>query len=209
VYEALLVAGKKMSVREVVAEVDKDRIFYDESDGGVTLSGGEPLLQIDFLDELLDALMSKNINVTLDTSGHSSLNELQRVWDRIDLFLYDLKIMDKADHEDYTGVPNDIICSNLRELVSAGKTVEIRIPLVCDVNDGEANIHRTVRYLSDLENIQSVDLLPYHKGGSEKRIRLGKGERLKNFKPPSKDRLHRIKRAFSDAGFEVKVGGAS
>jgi pyruvate formate lyase activating enzyme len=208
-YEALLVAGKKMRVQDVVEEVEKDRIFYDESAGGVTLSGGDPLLQIDFLDELLDEFRSRNIPVSLDTCGYSTLKELERVWDRIDLFLYDLKMMDRKDHEDYTGVSNEIILNNLRELVSTGKSVEIRIPLVSDVNDDETNILGTIQFLSNLENIQSVDLLPYHKGGSEKHIRLGKGGRMKIFKPPSKDRLHQIKRSFLDAGFEVKVGGSS
>jgi len=209
VYEALLIAGKKMTVQEVVAEVEKDRIFFDESGGGVTLSGGEPLLQVDFLDELLDAFRSRSMRVALDTSGYSPLDMLEKVRDRIDLFLYDLKVMDGKDHEDYTGVSNEIILENLKDLVSAGRPVEIRIPLVGDVNDDEANIHRTIRFLSDLDSIRSVDLLPYHKGGSEKHIRLGKGEMLKNFKPPSKDRFHRIKQAFMNAGFEVKVGGSS
>ena len=206
-YEALLIAGEKVSVRDVFKKVDKDLIFYDESHGGVTLSGGEPLLQMEFLDELLDELKSRDIHVTLDTSGYSPFEDLERVCDRVDLFLFDLKMMDERDHEEYTGVSNAAILRNLSGLVSVGKPVEIRIPLVCDVNDDDPNILETVRYLFDLENIQSVSLLPYHRGGCEKYIRLRRRERTKIFKPPSKDRIRQIKQIFLEAGFIVRVGG--
>lgn len=207
VYEALLIAGENVQAQDVFAEVDKDLIFYDESNGGVTLSGGEPMLQLDFLDNLLDELRSRSMHVTLDTSGYAPFEDFERVSDRVDLFLYDLKMMDEIKHEEYTGVSNAIILQNLKELVSAKKPVEIRIPLVCDVNDDESNIRETVRYLNDLETVRSVSLLPYHKGGCEKYIRLRKGERLKNFKPPSKDRIRQIKQTFLEAGFKVRVGG--
>jgi pyruvate formate lyase activating enzyme len=206
-YEALLIAGKKVSVRDVFTEVDKDRIFYDESGGGVTLSGGEPLLQIDFLDELLETFKSRDLHVTLDTSGYFPFEDLKRIWDRVDLFLYDLKMIDEMDHEEYTGVSNHIILSNLRELVSAEKKVEIRIPLISDVNDDETNIRETIRFLFDLNRIQNVSLLPYHRGGCEKYIRLRRAERPKIFKPSSKDRIRRIRQDFKDAGFNARVGG--
>jgi pyruvate formate lyase activating enzyme len=206
-YEALLIAGEKVNVRDVVREVVRDQIFYDESDGGVTLSGGEPLLQMEFLDELLDELKSRDIHITLDTSGYSSREDLERIKGRVDLFLFDLKMMDDRDHEEYTGVSNAIILRNLRELVSSGKSVEVRIPLICDVNDSEANIRQTVQYLYELDSIQGVSLLPYHKGGCEKYIRLQKREKLKNFKPPSRERLKQIERSFFEAGLNVKVGG--
>lgn len=206
-YEALLIAGEKVKVRDVFQEVVKDQIFYDESDGGVTLSGGEPLLQMEFLDELLDEMKSRDIHITLDTSGYSPLEDLERIKGRVDLFLFDLKMMDDRDHEEYTGVSNAIILSNLRELVSSGESVEVRIPLVCGVNDGKANILQTVQYLYELNHIRDVSLLPYHKGGCEKYIRLRKDEKLKNFKPPSRERLRQIERSFLEAGFNVKVGG--
>jgi len=206
-YEALLIAGKKVSAVDVFAEVDKDRIFYDESDGGVTLSGGEPLLQMEFLDKLLDVFKSKGLHVTLDTSGYFPFEDLERTWDRIDLFLYDLKMMDERDHHEYTGVSNAVILQNLRELVSAGKKVEIRIPLVSDVNDNETNIRETIRYLFDLNSIQNVSLLPYHRGGCEKYMRLRRGSRSKIFKPSSKDRIRQIRQDFGEAGFNARVGG--
>jgi pyruvate formate lyase activating enzyme len=207
VYEALLIAGEKVNARDVSYEVDKDQIFYDESNGGVTLSGGEPLQQMDFLDKILDEMKSKDMHVTLDTSGYAPFEDLKKICDRVDLFLYDLKMMDEIKHEEYTGVSNAIILKNLEELVSAKRPVEIRIPLVCDVNDDEPNIRETVQFLRDLQNIRSVSLLPYHKGGCEKYIRLRKGERLKNFKPPSKDRIRRIEQILLEAGFSVRVGG--
>ncbi len=205
-YEALLVAGEKVRARDVLLEVEKDLIFYDESNGGVTLSGGEPLQQMDFLDNLLDELKSRGMHVTLDTSGYAPLEDFERVWDRVDLFLYDLKMMNEIKHEEYTGVSNAIILQNLKGLVYAKRPVEIRIPLVCDVNDDESNIRETVRYLNDLEIVRSVSLLPYHRGGCEKYIRWGKGVRMKIFKPPSKDRIRQIKQTFLEAGFKVRVG---
>jgi len=206
-YEALLIAGEKVSVHDVFVKVDKDRIFFDESDGGVTLSGGEPLLQMEFLDKLLDVFKSRGLHVTLDTSGYFPFEDLKRIWDRVDLFLYDLKMMDEMDHEEFTGVSNAIILRNLRELVSAEKEVEIRIPLVCDVNDDETNIRETIRYLFDLKSFLSVSLLPYHRGGCEKYIRLRRGERSRLFKPSSKERIRQINQDFIEAGFKAKVGG--
>jgi pyruvate formate lyase activating enzyme len=207
VYDSLLIAGVKVNVRDVAREIVKDQIFYDESDGGVTLSGGEPLLQMEFLDELLDDLKFKGIDITLDTSGYSAVEDIEKVKDRVDRFLFDLKMMDDRDHKEYTGVSNAIILSNLRELVSSGKPIEIRIPLICDVNDDEENIRQTIQYIFELEDIQGISLLPYHKGGCEKYIRLRKGEKLKNFKPPSRERLRQIRQSFLNAGFNVKVGG--
>jgi pyruvate formate lyase activating enzyme len=162
---------------------------------------------MEFLDELLDVLKSRDIHVTLDTSGYSPYEDLERVKDRIDLFLYDLKMINEIDHEEYTGVSNAIILQNLRELASDGQPVEIRIPLVCDVNEDESNIYETVRFLYDLKNIQNVNLLPYHRGGCEKYIRLRKGKRPKIFKPPSRDRIRQIKEAFLEAGLNARVGG--
>jgi pyruvate formate lyase activating enzyme len=206
-YEALLIAGEKKSANDVLEIVEKDRIFYDESDGGLTLSGGEPLLQMAFCEELLDAAKSRGVNTALDTSGHVPLEDLERIYESVDLFLYDIKIMDNAKHEEYTGVSNSLILDNLRELSSATIAVEIRIPLLAGVNDDERNIQETIQFLSDLRNIQRVSLLPYHKGGCEKYIRLRKNEWLKNFKPPSKERIKKIGESLSEAGFEVRVGG--
>lgn len=207
VYEALLIAGETKSAQDVLEIVEKDRIFYDESDGGLTLSGGEPLLQTAFCEELLDAAKSRGLNTALDTSGHFPRKDLERIYDSVDLFLYDLKIMDKTKHQEYTGVSNSLILDNLRELTSDTKSVDIRIPLVAGVNDDDRNIQETMQFLGDLRNIQSVSLLPYHKGGCEKCIRLRKNEWLKNFKPPSKERIKKIGESLSGAGFEVRVGG--
>lgn len=206
VYEAVLMAGEKKRADDVLEMVEKDRIFYDESDGGLTLSGGEPLMQMDFLEGILDAAKSQNIHVTLDTSGYAPLGDLMRIWDKVDLFLYDLKMMDDQKHIKYTGVSNSLVLANLKELASAKKNMDIRIPLISGVNDDQGNIEETAEYLMDLGNVKDVSLLPYHKGGCEKSIRLRKGGVLKNFKPPSKERIQEIGEFLSRAGFTVRVG---
>jgi len=120
VYEALEVVGREVAVQEVMEEVEKDKIFFDESGGGITFSGGEPLMQVDFLEPLIKEIKKKNIHVTLDTSGYVSFEDLERISDKVDLFLYDLKIMNDAKHKKYTGVSNKLILENLRNLQNKG-----------------------------------------------------------------------------------------
>jgi len=207
VYEALKVIGREVTVQEVMEEIEKDRIFFDESGGGVTLSGGEPLGQVDFLDALLEAVKKSNIHVTLDTSGHVPFEELEKISDKVDLFLYDLKMIDDERHEKYTGASNKLILSNLNRLLSKRKLVTVRIPLIAKINDDDQSIKMTVEHLVSLKEIKEVTLLPYHKGGCEKHRLLGREKTLKAFQPPLKDRVETIEKIFSDSGFSIKIGG--
>ncbi len=207
VYEALEIVGREVTVKEVMDEIEKDRIFFDESGGGITFSGGEPLMQIDFLETLLKEIKKKNIHVTLDTSGYVSFEDLERVSRNVDLFLYDIKIMDKEKHEKYTGVSNKLILENLRKLSEIGKPIAVRIPLVSGINDDDQNIQMLAEYLHGLKNIKQINLLAYHRGGCEKYKRLRKEKLAKTFNSPSDERIEEIKKILTDSGFTVKKGG--
>ena len=207
VYEALEVVGREVAVQEVMEEIEKDKIFFDESGGGITFSGGEPLMQVDFLEPLIKEIKKKNIHVTLDTSGYVSFEDLERISDKVDLFLYDLKIMDDAKHKKYTGVSNKLILENLRNLIEQGNSVVVRIPLISGINDDDQSIHMFVDFLQSLKNIKQINLLSYHRGGREKYKRLRREKSQKTFHSPSDERIEEVKKVFADSGFSVKTGG--
>jgi len=207
VYDALEIVGREVSVGEIMEEIEKDRVFFDESGGGVTFSGGEPLLQVDFLESLLQEVKKSNIHVALDTSGYVPFQDLDRVSDQVDLFLYDLKIMDDEKHKKFTGVSNKIILENLRKLSGKEKAIIVRIPLVSGVNDDNQSIRMFTEHLRTLKNVKNISLLAYHRGGCEKFRRLLKEEKLETFNPPSKERIEEAKNILMDSGFSVKMGG--
>ena len=184
-YDALRLVGRSVSVGDLVTEAEKDRAFYETSGGGVTFSGGEPLLQSEFLLELADALRARGLRTALDTSGLAGWKSLERVARKVDLVLYDLKLMDDAKHKEYTGVSNRAILENLRRLSTLGRPIRVRIPLIPGVNDGTENIRRTAEFLKPLANIEQVNVLLYHKGGRAKAEGIGKGAELREFVAPS------------------------
>jgi pyruvate formate lyase activating enzyme len=184
-YDALRLVGRSVNVADLVVEAEKDRAFYGRSGGGVTFSGGEPLLQPRFLSDLADALRARGLRTALDTSGLAEWESLERVARKVDLVLYDLKLMDDAGHREYTGVSNRAILENLRRLSKLERAIRVRIPLVPGVNDGPENIRRTAEFLKPLANIERVSVLPYHKGGRAKAEGIGKGAEFREFAAPS------------------------
>jgi pyruvate formate lyase activating enzyme len=206
-YEALEMAGRKINVKDVIEEVEKDRIFYEQSAGGATLSGGEPLGQPKFCQEILTALEERKIPSALDTSGLAPWDILAKTARKADVILYDLKIIDAKKHKKYTGVQNGLILDNLKKLSGMHKNIVIRIPLAAGVNDDEDNIRLTIDFLKPLKTIKNVSLLKYHKGGVEKYKNLGKASCFKIYESPSERRMEEIRRSFTTAGFTVKIGG--
>jgi pyruvate formate lyase activating enzyme len=207
VYGALEIIGRKVSVEDVMEELEKDSLFYEESQGGVTFSGGEPFEQPKFLDALLDKSKSKDLHTTVDTCGNFNPDLLTNFEGKVDLFLYDLKMIDDKKHEKYTGKSNNLILDNLRKLTANGHQVAIRIPLIAGINDDDNNIEETVEFLKTLNHIKQINLLPYHSGGCLKQKRLGKNQLRNGFQAPSKERIEAIKGIFKNNGFYVKVGG--
>jgi pyruvate formate lyase activating enzyme len=207
VYDALEIVGREVTDEYVMTEIEKDSVFYEESRGGVTFSGGEPLEQLDFLETLLEKCRERSLHTTVDTCGNFTIEALKKVCDKIDLFLYDLKVIDDEIHKKYTGQSNRLILENLRYLAENGFRVNIRIPLIAGVNENVRNISDTAEYLQSLKTVKQINLLPYHSGGSLKYERLGKLKFQVAFKPPSAGRIKKIKNIFQDKGFLVKVGG--
>jgi len=201
------IVGKEMTVAEVVKEIEKDTVFYDESGGGATFSGGEPLMQQDFLQNLLKLSKENEIHTAIETCGLTGSKTLLRISAYVDLFLYDLKIIDNAKHEKFTGASNRAILKNLRELSRHHDHIIIRFPLIPGINDNEENILQTGELVSSLRNVEEIDILPYHKGGIEKYKRLGRSRKLAEIRPPSSEEVSKIAEKFIRFGLRVKIGG--
>ena len=159
-------------------EIKKDIIFFDESGGGVTFSGGEPLLQAEFLTALLNECKKEELHTAVDTTGYESLDLIKKLQKKVDLYLYDLKYIDEAQHKQFTGVSNKKILTNLEFLDSTNQSVFVRVPLIPEYTDKEKNIHQIGSYISSLTNIQHVDILPYNRFGEQKYYRLNREFKL-------------------------------
>lgn len=175
--EARQVAGKRVTLGEVVREIEKDVIFFDESGGGVTLSGGEPVAQPHFAEALLQACRDRGIHTVLETCGFAHPETFLRVALAADMVLFDLKLMDPARHKQYTGVSNRGILRNLEHLAERGRAVRVRIPVVPGINDSDEDAGQFSEYLKKL-GIRDIEWLPYHHIGVEKYRRLGLTYRL-------------------------------
>jgi len=203
---AIEIIGEVKTSEEVMREIEKDSLFYQESGGGVTFSGGEPLMQQDFLEKLLRKCHQKKIHTTLDTSGYCEWHFLDRISQFVDLFLYDMKIMNDELHMKYTGVSNQIILDNLKKLSEKSKNIIIRIPVIPDINDDIQNIVDIGEFLKSI-NINYVELLSYHHIASEKYVRLGKAYSLENIRVPNKDKIAEISALLQKFDLTVKSGG--
>jgi pyruvate formate lyase activating enzyme len=197
-----------MSVSEIMEIIEKERIFFDQSGGGVTFSGGEPLVHSQVLIELLDECGQRGIHRTVDTAGHVKTETLLEVASRTDLFLYDLKMMDSELHEQWTGGRNEMILNNLKVLAEAGAHIIIRIPLMNGVNDNDENIQQTAVFINSLAGEKKeVHLLPYHKIAQTKYLKLGKQEDFELFSEPDAETLDQIIETFLEYGIKASTGG--
>jgi pyruvate formate lyase activating enzyme len=202
------VAGQLVTVDDVMSVVERDRVFYDQSGGGVTFSGGEPLMQPQFLLSLLSACRERRIRSAVDTCGYASTDTLLSVAAATDIILFDLKLVDEEKHRRFTGVSSQQILENLRRLVSNGTSVTVRVPLVPGVNDSEEELESIGSFLSSL-GLRGLDLLPYHRAGLAKYERLGREYQLGETLPSSPDDLARAVRVLEGFGLAVRSGGSS
>ena len=200
-------AGRKVTVDEVVAEIEKDIAFYDESGGGITFSGGEPLMQPEFLLQLLEACAALDLHRTVDTTGYADSKLLQAVALKTDLFLYDLKLMDAARHRDFTGVSNVRILNNLKLLSRDGARIQVRVPIIPGINNDDENIDRTVAFVSDLAGVEQIAILPFHNSARGKYGRLGMECLSPDIEGPDDEHLKIIAERLSKSGLPVKIGG--
>lgn len=201
-------SGRWMAVAELLREIEKETPFFDQSGGGVTFSGGEPLLYPDFLAEILDACGQRGVHRAVDTSGYVKTGLLLDIAGRTDLFLYDLKLMDPARHRLYTGVGNQKILANLTALAETGAAIQIRIPLVKGVNDDDANIRATADFVAGLAGEKKpVSLLPFHNIAAGKHLKLGQEFAAGGMTEPTGTDLERVAAIFADRGLIASTGG--
>lgn len=201
------VVGREVTAAEVMEEIEKDVIFYEQSGGGVTFSGGEPLQQEEFLTELLERCAERRIHTAVDTSGFTYWETLERIARLADLILYDLKIMDEREHVRYTGVFNKLVLDNLANLSRTGACVIVRVPLIPGITDTDDNLRAVAGFVEPLANIREVDLLPYNKFSEDKLRKFQMTSRIGRFQPQTEDDLTRKADLFRSRGLEVKIGG--
>ena len=198
--------GREMTVDDVLAEVVRDVAFYDESGGGVTVSGGEPLAQPEFTLALLQACRAREIRTALDTCGFASWGVLDRVRPYVDLFLYDLKLLDDARHRTVTGAPVGPILANLRALSERGHAIRLRVPVIPGVNDDDESMGQIAAFAASLPRLDGIDLLPYHTTAADKYARLNKPYKLAGAQPLSEARLAELSGIFREVGLQTGAG---
>ncbi len=190
------ICGKEYTTDELLTEILKDKAYYELSGGGVTISGGECMLRIDFLEELLKKCTTEGIHTAVDTAGHVPYEYFERILPYTSLFLYDVKCFDSDKHKHYVGASNELILENLRKLLRAGTPVWIRIPIIEGVNDTLEEMTKIRHFLATYGEPERTELLPYHKMGEHKYAALGKD--TPRFSAPSKEKLAALRAVFEE-----------
>lgn len=200
--------GKKWSVSHLVQELEKDRVFMDESGGGVTLSGGEPLLQHEFVMELLPALKKRGFHVTIDTCGYVNTTVLEKTLPYADLYLFDLKHMDEREHLKYTGAELSVVLKNLKIVAENGGRIRVRIPYIPTINGTDEIAKKYLETLHPVAKvIDAVDILPYHKIAANKYVRFEMDNKMDGFEEPAEEQTNAFAAIFENAGYNVTIGG--
>ncbi len=201
--------GEYYSVEDIIKILESESVFINQSGGGVTFSGGEPMMQFDFLLEALKTCKMKGFHTAVDTSGYSSDENYRSIIPYTDLFLFDIKHMDNENHISVTGVSNNGILDNYRILLESGKDVMIRFPVIPGINDDPEHLEELRRFLvlTKRDSLRKINLLPYHKTGLSKYKRFNLPYRMGDIKPPSKEKMQELKFFFSEVGVKIKIGG--
>ena len=206
--KAMEMTGQLMTVDQVMTQIKKETILMDKSKGGVTFSGGEPLMHHEFLLELLDACGKEDIHRCIDTTGLANTKILLKVAEKAEHFLYDLKMMDSKKHKEWTGVPNEKILENLKLLAATGMNINIRIPLIKGVNDDDKNIHESAKFIAALEGKKPiVNILPFHNIAEKKYEKLGQFYDKGIMAEPDLIRQDEVVEIFKTYGLNAIIGG--
>jgi pyruvate formate lyase activating enzyme len=202
-YGSLVASGRRFDADEIIAEVLKDRVFYETSGGGITVSGGEPLMQAEALLSLLQTSKAAGLHTVLDTSGCAPWRHFEAVLPHLDLVLFDVKHLDRARHRAATGVDNRFILENLEKL--RGRVpLWIRVPLIAGFNDSEGHME-SIAYLAKRAQAERISLLPYHAGGASKSAQIGRPHALPDGQPPSEEQLERLAAIVRARGLKVVI----
>ncbi len=205
--QALELTGKYMTVEELFREIERDSPFYRRSNGGVTVGGGEPTMQHEFVAELVKMCKRRYIHTTIETCGYVKWEYLRELLKYLDLVFFDIKHMDALAHRKLTGVSNELILENARRASALGPMI-IRIPVVPGCNDSDENILATARFAAELgENFKRIELLPYHQFGTPTYGRLRLEYKLKDVEPPSDSHMKRLKEHVESCGVSARIGG--
>ena len=194
-HEARKICGREYTIDEIFTEVSKDKLFYDTSGGGVTFSGGECMLQIDFLAEILKKCKENGINTAVDTAGNVPWDYFEKILPYTDLFLYDIKAVDSEIHKNFTGVSNNLILNNLTGLFARTANIRIRIPIIPGVNDTTAETRNIKKFLSEYKPLE-IELLPYHSMGEHKYDALNM--KMTSFKTPPQSAIDKLKLSYEE-----------
>ncbi|MBS7527492.1 glycyl-radical enzyme activating protein [Fusibacter paucivorans] len=203
---ARAVVGKTYDYDTLYEALTADRIFYETSDGGVTFSGGEPLIHADYLIDLLKRLKAANIHITVDTSGYVPYEQFEKILPYVDLFMYDIKFGDSKKHHHYTGVYNDIIKENLYKLSQQPVTIWGRIPLIKPLNTTDEELNK-ILYILNQSAVKDVFLLPYHHISGHKYRKLGMPYLGESLETPDQAMLTAIQQKFIQSGYHTHIGG--
>ncbi len=187
---------------DVFREIESDLFFYSESGGGMTLSGGEPMMQDDFAFELLKLCKDKGIHTAIDTSGHAEPASFRKILTLADLFLFDLKLIDDARHVEYTGVSNELALRNLEMVARSGSSIIIRFPVIPGITDDPSNIRMIAGLMKRLQ-LNRIDLLPYHSFARDKYRRLGRDYLLDGVEEPKPSQMEMIREVFFNSGIDT------
>lgn len=204
IFQALNICGEDKSVGEILDEVLKDKTFYENSGGGVTLSGGEPLQQWEFALNLFKVFKENQLHTALETTGYVPYEYLEKVLKYVDLVLYDVKHMDPEKHREGTGVSNQLILDNLRE-ISGKASIWIRMPLIADYNDSVENITNLVNLAKEV-GAEKISLLPYHEGGISKCEQIGRKYAMPEAKSPSEEKIKQLQKLIDSLGMKATIG---
>ena len=205
-YQAIKVVGSRVTLNDLILVVLRDELFYKNSGGGVTISGGEPFCQYEFLMEFLKILKEKNINTTVDTNFYIDWEKIQAVMSYVDLFLVDLKTINDDNHIKFTGVSNRLILDNIKKLSETEKDFWIRISIIPDVNNFSSEINNIISFIKTIENCNKIQLLPFHQSGKHKYKCLGLDYEFLDCSAIDNDEMEKIKSIFEKNNINIKVG---
>lgn len=200
--------GRDITVGEVMDEVMQDRFYYRRSGGGLTLSGGESLMQPDFASALMQAAHERGINTAMESTGLAPFRVIaEKILPHLDLYLMDIKHTDREKHKFFTGVSNELILENAKKIAASGQNLVIRVPVVPGFNATEGEILEIARFAASLPGVERLHLLPYHRLGMDKYAGLGRDYTLSSVQPPSNELMQRLMDAASVTGLRVRIGG--
>lgn len=199
--------GQDITVKEVMDVVLKDRPYYNRSGGGLTLSGGESLLQPEFAVALLRTAKNSGINTAMESTGFASFDVIERFLPHLDLYLMDIKHLNSRKHEEFIGRPNELVLENAKKIAKYAKKLIIRVPVIPTFNDTTEEILDISKFAASLENVNEIHLLPYHRLGADKYKWLGREYLMGDILPPNADKMNELKAIAESTGLKCQIGG--